>query len=99
MKCYLLSAREARNLAKSPLFQLMHQIKECAYNGGFEITLDYKLDKDIINFLNDYGYKIEYESVPIYDDTPYGVRYNIIGYKDNTIISWNENRNFTNTTL
>jgi hypothetical protein len=45
----------------------------------------------MIDILTKYGdYKVEYEKIPIYEESPYGIRYNIIGYKDQTTISWYE---------
>lgn len=91
----ILSARDARGIATSDLLKVLHQIEDVAYKGGLEITLKTKLKETIIGILTDYGYKIDYEQVPIYEETPYGVRYKIIGYTDQTIISWYENPNNT----
>lgn len=84
----MIEAKRARKIASSELLQIMHKIEECAYKGGFEIILEFKISQEVTSILNNYGYLVEYEQVPIYEETPYGVRYNIIGYKDQTTINW-----------
>lgn len=87
------NADEARRIATGELPKIMHKITEAAYKGGFQITLDYSISVDISEVLRNFGYEISYDEIPIYEETPYGVRYNIIGYKPQTTISWYENIN------
>lgn len=88
----MLTAKEARKIANSDLLQVMHLIRNTAYDGGLSITLHYTLKEDTIKVLKDFGYSIEVKEVPIYSDTPYGILEDKPnGYSKLTLISWNEN--------
>ena len=94
-----LTADDARRMSTGEMSKIMYEIKEAAYKGKFQIILDYNLSKELGNILHHYGYKIIHETVPIYEEAPYGVRFNILGHKFQTTVSWHENRNLTDTTL
>ena len=85
----MLSAKEANKIANSDLLQLMNLIRESAYKGGYSIKLDYTIKDSTTKILEDYGYKIIIDELPIYYETPYGaLEDKPSGYKKQTIISW-----------
>lgn len=85
----MLSAKEARKISNSELLQIMNLIRESAYSGGLNIKLDYSISKETTKALEDYGYNVEYNELPIYWETPYGkLEDTPSGYKKETIISW-----------
>lgn len=84
----MLSAKEARKISNSELLQIMNLIRESAYSGGLNIKLNYSISKETAKILEDYGYNIEYKEGPIFEETPYGVLENIVGYNKEVIISW-----------
>ena len=84
----MLSAKEARKISNSELLQIMNLIRESAYKGGFSVKLEYSISEEIIKTLRDYGYNVEYKCIPIFEETPYGMLEDLIGYNKKTIISW-----------
>ena len=84
----MLSAKEARKISNSKLLQIMNLIRESAYSGGLNIKLNYSISKEVIKTLEDYGYNVECKNSPIFEETPYGMLENIVGYNKETIISW-----------
>ena len=92
----MLSAKEARKIAGSELLQIMNLIRESAYRGGLSITLEYNIDKNTIKTLTEYGYSVCEDEIPVYYESPYGkVDEYPNYYKKETIISWNENTNYS----
>lgn len=88
----MLTAKEARKIANSDLLQVMHLIRQTAYDGGLSTTLHYTLKEDTIKVLRDFGYDVKVREVPIYSDTPYGILGDEPnGYSKLTLISWNGN--------
>ena len=85
----MLSAKEARKISNSELLQIMNLIRESAYAGGFNIKLNYSISKETTKTLEDYGYNVEENEIPMYYETPYGkVDDKPFGYKKETVISW-----------
>lgn len=85
----MLSAKKARKIAESELLQIMNLIRDSAYGGGLSITLEYNIDKETINTLAEYGYVVSEEEIPVYYETPYGIKVDDpISYRKQTIISW-----------
>ena len=84
----MLSAKEARKISNSELLQIMNLIRESAYSGGLNIKLNYPISKETTKTLKDYGYNVEYKENPIFEETPYMVLKDIVGYDKLTIISW-----------
>jgi len=85
----MLSAKEARKIARSEVLQIMNLIREDAYRGGDFLKLDYTIKDSTIKVLEDYGYTVEIKEIPIYYETPYGaLEDNPSGYKKQTTIYW-----------
>lgn len=81
-------ADEARRIATGELSKIMYAIKEAAYKGDYQLILEYHPSMELVEVLNNYGYKISYKQEPIYEETPYGKTNKIESYKNSTIISW-----------
>ena len=84
----MLSAKEAHKISNSELLQIMNLIRESAYSGGLNVKLNYPISKETTKILEDYGYNVECKNSPIFEETPYGMLEDIIGYDKETIISW-----------
>lgn len=92
----MIDAKRASKIANSELAQIMHKIEESAYDGGFQLLLGYKLKKETIDILRDYGYKVYHREYPVYEETPYGQVFgDPIGTNIQVKITWDENTNIT----
>lgn len=84
----MLSAKEAHKISNSKLLRIMKLIEEGAYKGITFLYFQYFLPDEIINVLQDYGYKVEKYKRPIYCEDHYGKVIEPTTYKEETKVSW-----------
>jgi hypothetical protein len=84
----MLTAKEAFDIASEKYAWMFNLIEKAAKNQQYALVLDYRLDKNLQEYLENLGYKVEDISIPRFGETPYGYTNEIVGELTRIKISW-----------